>query len=307
MSCTNRAVGISRINTPLEQLELPVGAPGTGEVRIRVAAAGVGMWDQYERRGVLGDLPLPRALGWEGSGVIEALGAGVDAFAVSDPVIAYVRLAGFYAEQVVVPAHAVARAPRNVSLADAAALPIAASTAWQALVERANVQSGQVVLITAGAGGTGTYAIELAKHLGARVVATAGPANQEFVRSLGADEVYNYADPAAIEAIRRAHPAGIDVLLDCVSAENWVRYADLVRSGGHAIGITPPLPAGPAGVERFELFSRGERATLDVIVELVERDVLHVHVGGRYPLAKAQQAQDQLAARHGRGRVLLIM
>jgi NADPH:quinone reductase-like Zn-dependent oxidoreductase len=168
---TTRAVGIRNVDGPLEVLELPLVEPRAGEVRLKIAAAGVGMWDQYERHGWLGDLPLPRALGWEGSGVVEAVGEEVSDLSVGDAVIAYVRLAGFYSERVVVPADAVARAPQNM---------------------------------------------------------------------------------------------------------------------------------------RFELFSRGDRATLDAIVELVERGVLHIHVGGRYPLSDAQHAQDQLATRHGRGRVLLI-
>ncbi len=303
---TTRAVGITEINGPLETLEAPLAAPTSGQVVLRIAGAGVGMWDQYERLGFLGDLPLPCALGWEGSGVVEAVGDGVTDLVVGDTVIAYARLAGFYAAHVVVPATAVARAPRAVPLADAAALPIAASTAWQALVEHAQLRAGQTVLITAGAGGTGTYAIELAKHLEARALATAGATNLAFVRELGADEVYDYADPGTVDAIGRAHPDGVDVLLDCVSAENWARYAPLVRPGGHAIGITPPLPDGPVGVARVDLISHGDTATLDAIVALADRGVLHVHVGGRYPLADAQRARDRLATRHGRGRVLLV-
>jgi NADPH:quinone reductase-like Zn-dependent oxidoreductase len=153
-------------------------------------------------------------------------------------------------------------------------LPIAATAALQALVQTAAVTAGQSVLITAGAGGTGTLAIDLAKHLGARVVATAGPADRDYLLEIGADQAFDYtsATPADLAAAGR-----FDVLLDCVSSDSYAAHYRGCVPGGHAIRITPPLPA--ATPERPRALISQPATTLDEAVHLVQAGVVTVRVG----------------------------
>jgi NADPH:quinone reductase-like Zn-dependent oxidoreductase len=303
-SSATRAVGIRSFGEPLAILEAALHEPKEDEVLIRVAGAGVGAWDTAEQAGAF-PLPLPRALGWHGSGTIEAVGAGVDQVRVGDQVVAYKPLAGFFSERVVVPAANVTRAPRNVALADSGVLLLSASTAYQSLVSLARVRRGELVLITAGSGATGTYAVELAKHLGAHVLATTGPGNLAFVRSLGADEVFDYHDDA-IAAVRARHPGGVDVLVDCVGPDNFLAHTSVVRAGGRAIGLVGPPPAVPEGVEGHLVLSWERPETNAEVVKLVEEGVLNVRVSKRFSFAQAQGAFDVLATRHGRGSLLLV-
>lgn len=301
---TTRAAGITAFGEPLRVLEVPVAHPGPGQLTLRLAGAGAGLWDVEEARGAVAP-PLPKALGWQGSGVVEEVGDDVEGFAPGDAVLAYVPMAGFYAERVTVPAAMTVRAPATVALADAATLLISASTAYQALIDVANLQPEQTILVTGGAGNTGMHAIELARHLGAHIVTTASAEHHPFLADLGADEVLDYHDTDVIEQIRKRHPAGVDVLLDTVSTDNYTAYAALVRPGGTALGTHEPQPAAPEGVtgqliaswERPESFAR--------VVDLVDRDVLHLRVRARFDLHNAETAHQLLRTRHGRGAVLI--
>lgn len=225
---------------------------------------------------------------------------------MGDRVLAYAPMAGFYAERVTVPAAAVVHAPKSVPLTDAATLLVGASTAYQALVDVGRLRRGQSVLITAGAGGTGAHAVELAKHLGAHVIATAGPGNQGFLAQLGADEALDYHDDAVVDEIRRRHPDGVDLLLDNVSRDNFTRHAPLVRRGGVAIGTHEPQPEAPDGVEGQLVASWERPASFAEVVKLVDEGVLHVRVGRRFALEEAERAHDHLRSRRGRGTVLLV-
>lgn len=300
-----RAAGIRAFNAPVELLEVEVPEPQAGQLLVRLAGAGAGLWDVEEARGIV-DLPLPKALGWQGSGVVEQVGPGVTGFGVGDPVLAYAPMAGFYAERVTVPAAAAVHAPKSVPLADAATLLIGASTAYQALVDVGRLQRGRWVLITAGAGGTGSFAVELAKHLGAHVVATAGPDNLEFLAELGADEVFDYHDDDVVARIRQGHPGGVDLLVDNVSSENFSSYAPLVRRGGIAVGTHEPQPEAPNGVEGHLVASWERPASFAEVVRLLDEGVLRLRVGRRFALEEAERAHDHLRSRHGRGTVLLV-
>lgn len=300
---TTRAAGIVEYKTPLVDLDVHVREPQSGEVQVALVSAGVGLWDVEEVAGIA-PLPLPKALGWQGAGTIEKVGEDVDAFAVGDAVLAYVPMAGFLAERITVPAAMVTPAPANVPLADAGALLIGASTAYQALVDVGRLRAGQKVLITAAAGGTGGYAIELAKHLGGHVIATAGPDNHDFLRELGADEIYDYNEDA-VAAIREQHPDGVDLLVDNVSADNYTEYAGLVRQGGMALSTHEPLPETPDGIEGQLVASWERPASFPAVVKLVDDGVLNVRIRRRFALSEAEQALEHLRQKHGRGAVVV--
>lgn len=303
---TSAGVAVSAFGGPLSVLHFRVPALEQGQIRIKVAGAGVGLWDLIERSGVLGPLlSAPRALGWEASGTVVEVGPGVNRFAVGDRVVTYRPMTGLQSDLAVAREDDTVQAPKTVPLHHAGALLISGAAAHLALADTAQVRAGQTVLITAGAGGTGTYAVELAKHLGAHVVATAGPANLDFARELGADEVYDYHGDAVAE-IRQAHPDGVDVMMDNVSADNFSAYAPLVRSGGWAISTHEPLGTAPDGVKTELIISWEQRAAYEQVVKLVDDGVLTVRIGAEFPFDRASAAYDLVESRHGRGRVLLV-
>jgi NADPH:quinone reductase-like Zn-dependent oxidoreductase len=297
--------------------------PGDGEIRIDVRAAGVNPLDCKTRAGVLKRIErhrMPVVLGNECSGVVSAIGCGVTRFAVGDEVM--VRLAknriGGFAEHVVTDASLAAPKPRTATFAQAAALPLASLTAWQALTEAAALRSGERVLVHSGAGGVGSSAVQLAKHLGARVAATASSRNVDFVRSLGADEVIDYTRDDFSRALR-----GYDVVLDTLGGEVQRRSFRVLARGGRLVSIagmpsaaalrergagaiavaviaidTLPraLRARAAGVRYRYVFMRPDGAQLAEIGALVDRGVLRILIDRSFPLE---------AARNARGKVVL--
>lgn len=304
-STRTRAAGITAFGEPVAALEVSVPDAGPGQLRIRVTAAGAGLWDVEEATGTV-DVPLPKALGWQGSGIVEEVGPDTPDFSPGDAVVAYMPFAGFYAERVTVPATMAVSAPTSIPLDEAGGLLIGAATAYQALVDVAELRAGQTVLVTAAAGGTGAFAVELAKHLGAHVLATASPSNHSFLRRLGADEVLDYHDPDVLGRLRRVRSDGIDVLLDNVSTDNFTRYAPLVRRGGIALGTHEPHPPAPDGVTGGLIASWERPTSFARVVELVDEGVLHIRVRERVPLDEAERAHDLLRTHHGRGAVLIV-
>lgn len=304
-----RASGITRYAGPFESFEVPTPQIAADHVLVKVAAAGIGLWDGATAAGVFGtDRPLPLVLGWEGSGVVEQVGADVTDLTVGEEVIGYDRSSAWYAEYTATAAALTVPKPAGLDMVGAAALPISGSTAWQSLVDVLSVQPGETVLITAAAGATGVLAVQLAKHLGATVVATAGPANLDYVRGLGADHVHDYTSgvDAVLDAVRRDHPHGVDVLLDAVSADNFAALLPAVRPGGRTAGITPPLhPATRDDITVHPITSVGDGRTLRQIVRLVDEGVLRVAVQDAFALEDVARAHDKLATRHGRGKIVL--
>lgn len=238
-----RAITVSRYKQHLEVVDVRALKPGPGEVLIDVAAAGLNQLDEKIRLGEFKQIlsyAVPFTLGHDLAGTVVQLGAGVTSFSVGDVVYSRPRdgAIGTFAEQIVVDQADVALAPRSVSIEAAAGLPLVALTAWQALVEVGNVQPGQRVLIHAGAGGVGSIAIQLAKHLGATVATTVSKSNADFVRGLGADTIIDYRSQDFTQEL-----SGYDLVLDSLGAENVMKSLQVVRRGGIVIGISgPPTP-----------------------------------------------------------------
>lgn len=241
-----RAIAVSHYTHPLEVIDIRAPKPGPREVLVvlvKVAAAGLNQLDEKIRLGEFKQiLPYraPFVLGHDLAGTVVELGSGVTEFSVGDVVYSRPRdgAIGTFTEQVVVAEADLALAPRSVPIETAAGLPLVALTAWQALVERGNVQPGQHVLIHAGAGGVGTIAIQLAKHLGATVATTASASNADFVRSLGADVVIDYRTQDFTTEL-----TDYDLVLDSLGAKSVMKSLHVVRRGGIVIGISgPPTP-----------------------------------------------------------------
>ncbi|MDX8465428.1 NADP-dependent oxidoreductase [Mesorhizobium sp. VK23B] len=216
--------------------EQPDPSPKAGEVLVRVRAAGINPVDGAVRGGfypLLGEPPF--ILGWDISGTVEAVGAGVTAFKASDEVFGMPRFpkqAGAYAELAAAPADEIAVKPAGIDHAHAAALPLAGLTAWQGLVRHGRLQSRQRALIHAGAGGVGHLAVQIAKALGAYVVSTASSDKLDFVRSIGADEVIDYTRDDFTGKVR-----DVDVVLDSIGGDHADESLKTLRDGGVLVSL----------------------------------------------------------------------
>jgi NADPH:quinone reductase-like Zn-dependent oxidoreductase/predicted SnoaL-like aldol condensation-catalyzing enzyme len=296
---TMRAISQDMYGTPevLKEVLVPNPVARVSVILVAVHAAGVNPTDWWNRAQATTVSRLPLVLGWDVSGVVEAVGVGVTLFKPGDEVfgmLPYPGGVGSHAEYVTAPARAFTHKPAGVDHIQAGALPLAALTAYQALVETAEVRAGQRVLIHAAAGGVGHLAVQIAKSRGAYVVGTASAAKHDFVRSLGADEVIDYHTVDFAEAV-----ADIDVVLDPVSFDSAARARSLavLRPGGTLVSIIP-VPVDDAELTaiaergiRFEsLLVEADHAGMQAIAALVETGALRAHIETTFPLAEAAKA-----------------
>lgn len=243
-----KAFVVEKYGQPAREKDVAEPTPGPGDVLVQVAAAGLNHLDDRIRQGGLRQiLPyrLPLVLGHDLAGSVLSVGADVVDFAPGDEV--YARVAdgriGTFAERIAVASSDLARTPSTLTMEEAASLPLVALTAWQALVERGKVMPGQKVLIHAGAGGVGSIAIQLAKHLGATVATTASAHNADFVRGLGADIVIDYRSDDFEQLL-----SGYDLVLDGQGGEVLEKSLRILKPGGRVIGIAGPrTPRSPVG------------------------------------------------------------
>jgi NADPH:quinone reductase-like Zn-dependent oxidoreductase len=253
---TMRAWAIDGYGGPerLRLTNLPVPTPGPGDVLMRMRGAEVGDWDILVREGEwpMGR-PFPLALGLAGAGTVAAVGRGVTGLAEGDSVYTYsypLYDNGAWAEYMLVPASYAARAPSALDLTRAGAVPIAGLTAHETITDILKVREGEVVLITAAAGGVGHLAVQIARQLGARVVATAGESNHAFLRGLGAETVIDYVAEDVVKAVRARYPGGVDKALNGVDGERANEAVRALRDGGRMVDLTgsasPERPGSPA-------------------------------------------------------------
>jgi len=275
------------------------------DVLVRVRAAGVNPVDSKKRTGYR-EHPLPFIPGWDLSGVVERVGDRVSEWAAGDEVFARPDIGrdGSYAEFIAVRASELAPKPASLSHTEAAAVPLAALTAWQALYDEAGLQAGQSVLIHAAAGGVGHYAVQLAKLRGAHVIGTASTGNHDFLRRLGADECVDYRQTRFEDVVR-----DVDVVFDTIGGETRERSWGVLRKGGIQVSIIFPPPerheAEPHGVRAGYVFVQPNRRQLDEIRQLVDSGRIRPYVQAVVPLAEARRAHETVQAGHTRGKIVL--
>ncbi|KOG47897.1 NADPH:quinone reductase [Streptomyces virginiae] len=277
----------------LVEREIDRPEPGLGEVLVRVHAAGVNPVDWKTRdSGALiawGEHPI---VGWDVSGTVEAVGPGVTVHAPGDEVYGmphFPRQAGGYAQYVTAPARHFAAKPATLDHVQAAALPLAALTAWQALVDTAGVSAGQRVLVHAAAGGVGHLAVQIAKARGAYVIGTASAGKHALLRELGADEVIDYRTTDFEDAV-----SDVDIVIDAVGGEYTQRSLKVLKAGGHLVTLPGPdsLPADPQGVHASWVLVEPDLAGLQEIAALVEQGLLKPLVDTVLPLEQAARAHE---------------
>ncbi len=296
--------------------DISVPKPCLDEVLVKVEAAGVNPLDVKLITGSLQayfPLKMPYDLGTDLSGIVVEAGLLAARWKKGDKVIARLEpgpgngshggRGGAFAEFAVVPARHLTAAPATLDLAESAGLPTAAGTAWQALFEKAHLCSGQTILVHAGAGGVGSFAVQLAKYVGARVIATASGANAEIIRSLGADQVVDYRSEDFSSALH-----GIDIVLDTVGGETQSKSYRVLEPGGTLVTITTPPDQNQAKIHNVTALRVGhesDAARLGLIVGLCDAGALRVLVDRFFPLGDARPALSYSASGRARGKILL--
>ena len=312
-----RAVGIREFGgrDKLEVLDVPEPKVPPDFVKIRVRAAGVNPVDWKIREGRIEPrFPhvFPLVLGWDAAGVVEEVGPGVVEVAPGDEVYAYCRKhfigEGTYAEYVSVPVTSVARKPETLDFEHAAAIPLAALTAYQALFFSAGLTAGESVLVYAAAGGVGSFAVQLALDAGAEVIGIASERNREYVLGLGAYEVLDYTQGDVVDAVREFVPDGIDVVVDTVGGDSLTRAVDAVRDEGRIVSIIQPPTDDhfrQRGITPSYVFVRPNGEELEELAELADADRLSVGLQEVFPLEDVARAHELSEGGHVRGKLVL--
>ena len=303
-----KAVFIERHGGP-EELKygvLPDPAAKRGEVVVDIHAASVNGADWKVRSGEsYPQTKFPYVLGRDFSGVVSAVGEGVEDLAVGDPVFAVCDMGqeGAYAEKIAIKASIVARKPASISHVDAAALALAGLTALVSIEDTLKLRAGETILIQGGAGGVASIAIQLAKHIGARVITTASAANHAYLRGIGADQIIDYNVQDFTKTV-----SGCDAVFDTVGGDVTQRSFAVLKPGGRAAfiasGAQAPKPAR-GEVQSLRPQVGRDRPHLDRIVELVGKGALRVPEITRFPLSEAAAAHKVSQARHFRGKLVL--
>lgn len=329
-----RAVIAERYGGPevLELADVPVPQVGPNGVLVRVYASSVNPVDWKLRQGLLSalwNLRFPVIWGCDFSGVVDSVGSAVTLFKPGEKVYGFKHghvaktYRGTYAEYAVIPESAVSLKPEKLTYEEAAAIPLAALTAWQALVDQGGLVAGRCVLIHAAAGGVGTFAVQIAKALGAYVAATGGASNQEFLRELGADLPIDYTRDHIDDKL-----CGYNLVLDGVGDSVWPASLRVLRRGGKLVTLTVPIPHDKSGKLRF--FSKaiagvaggtargiiqGKRlmvaqvkprgAQLEKITALVDSGKLRPVIEKTFPLEQVADAHRLSAAGHVRGKLVI--
>jgi len=287
--------------------ELPTSAPAAGQVLVRVYGAGVGPWDVGFLGGGFPGVAVPFVPGQEVAGVVEAAGEGTGVQPGERVYASLFPAGGGFAELALASADRLAPMPGQASFQEAAALVIGAGTAHEGLVDRGRLQAGDTVLITAAAGGVGSAAVQIAAAVGARPLAVASPGNHDYLRALGASEVFDYHAADWVQQVRAAVPGGVDLLFDCAGGQTRDEALGAVRDAGRAIFIV--LAGPPAELERGitgESFGAHiTRQRLEALRDLVDAGKLRPQVDAVLPLAQVREALARVAGQHTRGKIVL--
>ncbi len=304
-----RAVAIHEYGGPelLQLVDMPEPIVGPDVVLVRTRAAGVNPVDFKIRKGGLASrypCHFPLIPGWDVAGVVEAVGPAVPELSVGDEVMGYVRRDhiqwGTYAELVPAPVRTLAPKPSSLSWTQAAALPLAGLTAWQALTRVLDVGKDDIVLVHAAAGGVGSFAVQLAQILGARVIGSASEANHDHLRALGAEPVV-YGE-GLVERVRALAPEGVTVL-DLVGGEALDVSPQLLGEGGRLASVVDAARVRELGGRYW--FVRPDLDDLTTLSRLVNEERLVVHVEATFPLEQAADAHRLIEGGHMRGKLAL--
>ncbi|WP_090851603.1 NADP-dependent oxidoreductase [Paraliobacillus sp. PM-2] len=296
----------------LEEMEISKLAPEENQVLVEVYATSINPIDWKVREGYLKDMipfEFPITLGWDVAGKIVAKGNGVTDYQVGDEVFARPATTnrGTYAEYTLVDEALLAKKPTNLTFEEATSIPLAGLTAWQSLIDVAKLKAGEKVLIQAGAGGVGSLAIQIAKHIGAYVATTASEANENYVKELGADQFINYRTENFENKID-----DFDVVFDTMGGEILDRGMKVLKPGGRIVTIAGQPNkelAKQYQVEAYSYWLEPSGKQLDELADLLSKGIIKPQVGHTFPFSAAgiKEAHDLSATHHAKGKIAIKM
>jgi len=305
-----KAVVVSEYGGPevLKYQDAPKPEPKDDEILVRVIAAAVNPVDTYVRQGMFGRHALdngPAILGYDIAGVVEKTGANAKRFKKGDALYSYLSVmrGGGYAEFAIAKESETALKPKNISFDEAAAVPLAATTAWQALIDSAKIDKGQTVLIHGGSGGVGSFAIQIARARGAKVIATASTAHQSLLKQLGVDQAIDYTTTKFEDVVK-----DVDVVLNCVRADALGRSYAVVKKGGIIVSITDEpdqTECAKHGIRGTRMGAHPDAKVLEELTKLIEAGKMKSIVSQTFPLVDASKAHQQIETHHTLGKIVL--
>ncbi len=295
----------------LHDKEMDAPSPGANQVVVESYATSINPIDWKLREGYLKEmLPFnfPIILGWDIAGVIKKVGNGVEGFKEGDRVFARPATTanGTYAEEVLVDDHLLAHIPENISYDEAASVPLVGLTAWQCLIDFADIQKGEKVLIHAGSGGVGSFAIQLAKYKGAYVATTASGKNEEYLKSLGADRVINYREQDFSKELEE-----YDVVLDTMGGEIQDKSFDVLHGDGRLVSIVgepDKEKAKEKGIRSGNVWLEPNGKQLQEIASLMESGHIKATIGHRFPFGEEgiREAHALSESHHAKGKIVIL-
>ena len=299
----------------LQLADVPLPEIKEDEILVAVKAAGVNPVDYKAREGYLRErLPhqFPVILGWDAAGIVERIGTRVTTFKAGDEVYAYCRKPvvqyGAYAEYIALPAVNVALKPKNMTMEEAATVPLTALTAYQALFDKVKLQKNEIVLIHAAAGGVGTFAVQMAKKHGARVLGTASGKNHDYLRAMGVDEPIDYTAGDFLAAVHKIYQNGVDAVLDSIGGETLSRSAKILKKGGRIVSLLDEAAVKKLkmqGIKASYLFVSPNAEQLSKIAKMIENGSLRTSIFASFPLAEAARAHELMEQGHVVGKIVL--
>jgi NADPH:quinone reductase-like Zn-dependent oxidoreductase len=304
---TMKAVVANEFGGPevLKYQDAPKPEPKNDEILVRVIAAAVNPVDTYVRQGKFLKSSGPIIIGYDIAGIVERTGPEARRFKPGDQVYCYLSVmrGGGYAEYAVAKESETALKPKNINFVEAAAVPLAATTAWQALIDSAKIDKGQRVLIHGGSGGVGSFAIQIAKARGAKVIATASTVHQQLLKQLGVDQAIDYTTTKFEDVVK-----DVDVVLNCVRADALGRSYGVVKKGGVIVSITDEpdqTECAKHGITCSRMGAHPDSKVLEELTKLIESRKMKPIVSQTFPLAEASKAHQQVETRHTLGKIVL--
>jgi NADPH:quinone reductase-like Zn-dependent oxidoreductase len=303
--------GIDKIQ--VGQLDLP--ELGAGDVQLLVKAAGINPVDAVVREGKFAQVipsAFPTVPGWDVCGIVERCGPGTTRLAVGSEVYGYVRQSvvqhGTFAERIVVPEQYLTHSPEKLSWVEAGGLPLVGLTAYQAVIKAGQLKAGETVLILGASGGVGGSAIQLAKAIGARVIAVASAENAEHMTKLGADVTIDYKADSVAEMVKKLVPEGVDLLFDAISGDTLTQCLTTLKPNGRLISVLNDgkALALPAGVHFQHVMTQPSLPDLDHLRELADAGKLTVPIAATFSLDDIKKAFEQIESHHTTGKVVII-
>lgn len=289
----------------LKYQDAPKPEPKDDEILIRVIAAAVNPVDSYVRQGRFGKHSGPMIIGSDIAGVVDKTGANAKKFKAGDAVYSYLSVmrGGAYAQYAIARESETALKPKNISFEEAAAVPLAGTTAWQALIDSGKIAKGQTVLIHGGSGGVGSFAIPIAKARGAKVIATASTEHQAILKQLAVDQAIDYKTTKFEDVVK-----DVDLVLNCVRADSLGRSYGVVKKGGTIVSITDEpdqTECAKRGLTCSRMGANPDSHVLEELTKLIEAGKMKPIVSQTFPLADASKAHQQIETRHTAGKIVL--